>query len=343
MPTRWVDYKRLRESLDIGQVLKDYGVELKAKGDQLQGFCPLPRHQGRKRSPSFSVNTQRGIFQCFGCGAKGNVIEFVALMERLDPQDSAQFRKAALRLQERYFEVANDPDCRDEPGDEKVSDTEIHDDRPHLVNVPMDFTLTGLDPDHPYLRQRNLKPETIALFGLGYCNRGLMKGRIAIPLHDQESRLIGYAGRLTDDNKIGEGQPRYKFPGTRERDGTVCDFSKSMFLFNGHRIAAPIDNLIVVEGFFGAFWLHQCGYKNVVALMGSSCNVRQAELLRNLLQPVGCLWLMPDGDEAGRRCAAEIMLQVAPHRAVRWVQLDPEKQPDDCSSETLSNQLWSLV
>mgnify|MGYP002682816700 FL=1 len=83
----WVNFKRLRESLDFAQVLRDYDVAVTMKGDQAMGFCPLPDHKGRtdRKSKSFSVNLKKGIFQCFGCQAKGNVLDFVALMEGLDP------------------------------------------------------------------------------------------------------------------------------------------------------------------------------------------------------------------------------------------------------------------
>jgi DNA primase len=348
MTTQWVNFKQIRESVGFEEILRGYGVELKVKGDQHQGYCPLPghpSHQGKRRSPSFSVNLKRRIFQCFGCGAKGNAIDFVALMEGLDPQDPPQFRKAALLVQERFLDgesasnKAPPAASTDKPPPEPAPADEP-DDRPRIANTPLDFTLTTLDPDHPYFSQRKLKPETVEYFGLGYASRGLMKGRIAIPLHDAEGRLVGYAGRLVNDAAISEEQPRYRFPGARERDGTVYEFSKSMFLFNGHRIAAPVDRLVAVEGFFGAFWLHQYGWKNVVALMGSSCGERQAELLIDLLVPSGCLWIMTDGDPAGRRCGSEIMTLVAPSRSVRWVRLEEGQQPDNLMPDDLSRLLW---
>ena len=61
----WIDFKTLRSKLDFEQVLRHYGVEVKRKGEQHHGFCPLPNHQGKKNSPSFSANLERGIFQCF--------------------------------------------------------------------------------------------------------------------------------------------------------------------------------------------------------------------------------------------------------------------------------------
>ena len=98
----WIDFKELRAKLDFEQVLRHYGVEVKRKGDQHQGFCPLPNHNGKKKSPSFSANLKRGIFQCFGCGAKGNMLEFAALMTNVSLEDGAAFRGVALELQQRF-------------------------------------------------------------------------------------------------------------------------------------------------------------------------------------------------------------------------------------------------
>src|SRR2546427_13262108 len=97
----WIDFKALRSKLDFEQVLRHYGVEVKRKGDQHHGFCPLPNHAGKKNSPAFSANLERGSFQCFGCGAKGNVLEFAALMEKTDPKGGAAFHEVAFELQKR--------------------------------------------------------------------------------------------------------------------------------------------------------------------------------------------------------------------------------------------------
>jgi len=117
------------------------------------------------------------------------------------------------------------------------------------VNAPLDFTLKMLDAEHPYLKQRGLTSKTISDFGLGYCSRGMMQGRIVIPLHNLQGELIGYAGRLVDDSKVNDEQPKYRFPGSRERNGVRYEFQKSQFLFNSHQINGPIDDLIIVEGF----------------------------------------------------------------------------------------------
>ena len=110
---------------------------------------------------------------------------------------------------------------------------------PVVVNEPLDFELKGLDQSHPYLLDRGFSPETIAYFGLGVAARGSLKGRLAIPLHDKEGRLIGYAGRLIDDSQVSADNPRYSFPANRERDGVVREFRKSELVYNASRLKNP--------------------------------------------------------------------------------------------------------
>jgi len=334
----WVNFKKLRESLDFAEVLEDYGVELTVKGDQATGFCPLPGHKSRskRKSRSFSVNLKKGIFQCFGCQAKGNVLDFAALMEGLDPKDPGEFRRAAVMLHGRYLSGESAAEKRAEEVEADSAD-DSKNGLERVVNAPLGFELKNLESDHPYLEERGLTKETVQHFGLGYCRKGLMKGRVVIPLHDQDGVLIGYAGRWVDDDSVSEENPKYKLPGTRERNGKQYEFRKSEFLFNGHRIDGPVEDLIVVEGFFGAMWLHQAGYTEVVALMGASCSERQAEQLVELVSPNGHLWVMPDGDEGGEKCAHAVLAAVAPHRFVRWVKLEEGQQPEDCSPEMLTS------
>jgi len=402
----WVDFRHVRESVDFGEVLEAYGVTLKLRGaDQHHGFCPLPNHDGQKRSPSFSANLARRIFHCFGCEAKGNAIEFVAMMEGLNPDDPREIRQAALLIQERFLhEVGKLPPragpksrgspplqvpptteqgrsppserkrpqrrrhqdsrherpperpkspaaCKPESTPETSSPDPPKDNRPdnrerivnRIINAPLDFELKGLDPNHPYLQERGLTPETIRTFGLGFCGRGMMAGRIAIPLRNTEGYLIGYAGRVVDDTLIGEENPKYRLPGKREKDGTVFEFSKGAFLFNGNRVQAPATDLIVVEGFFSVFHLHQCGWTNAVALMGSSCSPEQAALIVRLTAEGGRVWLMPDGDDAGMRCAEDVLMRIAPHRLVRWITLDEGKDPCDYTRDELARRLQGLA
>jgi DNA primase len=346
MPHDWVNYKSLREELSFIEILYHYGVtELKERGEQWQGFCPLPTHEGKRNSPSFSANVGRGIWQCFGCGAKGNVIEFATRMERLNPENPEDFRKTALFLQKTF--VGKDGEKREkrkaapQEATRERSAQKDHEEEEvpgAVVNAPLDFELQGLEYDHPYLRERGFTEETIKTFGLGYCKRGLMKGRVAIPLHDARGTLIGYAGRIADEGAIGKDTPRYLLPGSRNRNGTRHEFHKSAFLYNGYRVGNP-SQLVVVESFTAVWWLTQAGITNVVALMGASCSEAQASLLRDLVPEDGSIWLLPDGDTAGERMAEEALVMLAPYRFMRLVEPPAGQQPTDLSPEELRKRL----
>lgn len=152
---------------------------------------------------------------------------------------------------------------------------------------------------------------------------------------------MGYAGRVVDDAVITEDNPRYRLPGERERDGKIFEFRKTLFLYNGFRFKSQVYDLIVVEGFTGVWWLHQNRLPHVVGLMGVDCSERQAELIVSLVRPDGRVWLMPDGNqkgnhnEAGKRCAQSLLMQVSPYRFTRWAKLEENIQPTDLSAEQL--------
>jgi DNA primase len=344
----WIDFRELRQKLHFADVLRHYNVQAKVKGDRAYALCPLPGHpkrsDGKKRTPSLSVNFSRNIYNCFGCQNGGNAIEFVAKMEGLDPKDADQFRQAALKAAEifgielsgrkdngkrkRTVAEKSEPAAKNEPEATATAST-----LPVIINAPLDFELKHLDPTHSYLASRGFTPETIKHFGLGYCSKGMMQDRIAIPVHNSTGQLVGYAGRLVDDRKVSDEKPKYLFPGPRERDGRRWEFHKSDLLYNLHRIQKPVHDLIIVEGFASVWWLHQQGWPNVVALMGNSISIAQANSVRNVLQADGRLWILTDGDEAGVRCAHSILGRISPYRFVRWVKLNDGQQPTGCTSE----------
>jgi DNA primase len=366
MTQPWIDFRLLKERLSFEEVLQHYQIELKRKngsnGSQLHGFCPLPGHNGQKKSPSFSVNIERKCFQCFGCHAKGNHLDLAVLMEGKNPSNRTQVREVAMMLVEAFGIECGRPGENGGGGDERKpsppprstptrpqskieSKLKAHENAGQaatraatIVNAPLDFELRGIDPEHPYLKERGFSDDTIMHFGLGFCNRGLMAGRVVIPLRDQQGQLIGYAGRFTRDDQIGEKVPKYLFPSNRERKGTILEFRKRLFLYNGHAIQSPVQDLIVVEGFASVWWLNQCGYPDTVALMGSSCSDEQASLMLKLVAPSGRLWVIPDAGEGGDLCAESVVSKIVQHRLVRWVALE-EGQPTDRNPEQLARLL----
>ena len=166
---------------------------------------------------------------------------------------------------------------------------------------------------------------------MGYCSRGLLKGRIAIPIHDEKGSLVAYAGRWATSPSAGRpeeapvNEPKYKLP---------KGFHKSLVVFNLHRATEQEmeSGLILVEGFFGVFWLHQCGFTNVVALMGSSLSRTQKRLLTTVLGPNGRLTLLFDGDESGKACQRQCLEELSGDLFVNLAKLPDEvSQPDQLS------------
>lgn len=338
MARHWIDFRELKCQLKFEQLLDHYRVQLTTKGEQATGFCPLPTHIGNGRTPSFSVNLIRGVWQCFGCGAKGNALDFAIRMEGLSPDNPSHVRSVALQWRERLVGVVASPELIPRAQERSRPASSNSPNQP-AINAPLDFELKGLRADHPYLTARGLERRTVDFFGLGYCSRGLMDGRVVVPLHNERGQLIGYAGRLVNDSAIGRTTPKYLLPGRRERRGIVHEFHKSRVLYNAHRIGQPVADLVVVEGFPSVWWLWQCGIGNVVALMGSSCSSDQGVLIASKVEPKGRVLVVPDGDDAGRRCAQSVFETAGAERSVRWIKLPESKQPTDLSEVELTQLL----
>ena len=148
-----------------------------------------------------------------------------------------------------------------------------------------------LDRRHPYLAGRGIEGATADHFGVGYFRaRGLMSGRIAIPIQDEAGRLVAYCGRTVDGV-----EPRYRFP---------AGFQKSQVLFHYHQArTTSSDQVIVVEGFFDCMRVYQAGFPSVVALMGARMSSAQKALLLTRFCGVA---LLLDGDDTGGAATAQI-------------------------------------
>lgn len=290
----WINFKELREKLNFETVLRDFGVEVKRNGTQHKGPCPLPGHEGERKAPAFAAELQRGLFRCFGCGRKGNVLEFAALMEGVDPENGAALRSVAVRLQDKYLK-------RQMPQRQEARARPAHLPKERMpkvtaVNVPLDFELKGLDPVHPGIKELGFTEETARTFGFGVADRGSVKGRIAIPLHNYEGRLVGYAGRILEDGRISSENPKYVFPERRERDGVTHEFRRAEILYNAHRVSTPGDEIIVVSEIEAAWTLHQCGWSRVVSVMGTGISSAQLEILDRLVTPTGRILVIGGSD-----------------------------------------------
>ena len=295
----WVSFAEVKRRVRLHQVLQSYGVDwLRRSGsDQYRGRCPIHQGQGQE---AFHANLARDMFHCFACGAGGNVLDFVSAME------SCSMRDAALRLQASAMGVAGS-------GSEVASRKLVT--KKREGDAPLVFAL-DLNPAHPYLSERGIEASTVRYFGVGYCGRGLMRGRIAIPIHDAQGRLVAYAGRALEDVA-----PRYRFP---------AGFRKSQVLFNYHRArATAAQTVVVVEGFFDCMRVHQTGVASVVALMGARLSPPQKDLLARRFSAVV---LLLDGDPTGRSATTQLARDLTPSCAVRTVLLPSGVQPDQMTA-----------
>lgn len=316
----WVNFNELRSKLKMEEVLRLYKVKIERDGNQHTGRCPLPCHTCDPDPACFSANLEKGIFQCFGCKAKGNVLEFAAMMEKVNPENGAALRKVAVKLQEHFFPKEHSNQKKSGPQQQELlaESGEL----PVLVNPPLDFELKGLEHGHQWLVKRGINLQTAVYFGVGACSRGMLKDCLAIPLHDASGVLVGYAGRPIDDEAMGDEASRYSLPVRRERKGTVVEFSKSAFVYNGYRLKAPCEALVVVEGFASVWWLCQNGIRDVVSTMGTSLSDAQSQLLVSHVGPTGTVLVIPTEDSEGEQFALEVFKRVAPYRRVRWVKLE---------------------
>jgi DNA primase len=176
------------------------------------------------------------------------------------------------------------------------------------------------------LWQRGLTVPTVKTFGIGFCSRGILRGRIAIPIHER-GELVAYAGRAIDD-ELATKEGKYKLP---------TGFKKSHVLHNLNRATEHAHKgLIVVEGFFDAMKVHQAGFPNVVALIGSTVSEQQEKLLR---ESTDRLTLMFDGDDAGAKCLREFYAKLRRTMFLKEVHLEDGEQPDSLTEDRIRELL----
>lgn len=329
----WVDFKEIKARVSMEDILDHYGLmeELKRKKDEMSGLCPF--HEETKGS--FRASLTKNAFNCFGCKAHGNILDFVSLKEGVD------IRKAGLLIQEWFGIVpeGQEKDAkrkkpakqREPPSEPEKRSSKGSQGKKKAVNPPLTFSLKDLDPEHPYLSERGLNQNTIDEFGLGLCSRGMFKDWIVIPVHNEKGELVAYGGRWPGEDPP-EGEDKYKMP---------PGFLKSLVVFNLHRVKdlAKEKGLIVVEGFFGLFALYQLGFKNVVALMGSFMSPEQEDLIVEAVGKEGKAMLIFDGDKAGRECTDQAVAGLGSRVFVKAIRLDDGLQPDHLSKEVVYNLL----
>ena len=347
----YVDFAFVKQHADLRAVLARYGVALPQQhAKNIKIRCLFHREE----HASLSISLERKVFHCFGCGEGGDLIALVARKEGATLREAARLIATlsgtpcappeATRTARPRSRSKAAPSAPERPQDSAAAASAAQTlptaqtDAPEPptppqtpVNMPLTLRLK-LDPSHPYLAARGLTPQTIATFGLGYAARGLLKGRIAIPIHNEAGELIAYAGRWPEHEGWPSGEEKYKLP---------KGFEKRHVLFNLHRLLAeagrvPDGELVVVEGYFGVFGLFQAGIP-AVALMGRSIAAEQIALLRRV--GVSRVRLLLDGDTPGRQSAESLVILLAKSFFVRDVVLPPGCQPDALDEAALRSLL----
>ena len=297
------DIEDLRRELDIVEVISEY-LNLERVGSNYRTNCPF--HPDR--TPSFYVSPSRQIFKCFGCGLGGDAIRFVSLYENVS------YMQAALQLARRYG-------IRVRIKEDSSEDAEVL----RVLEEVADFYHSRIrksDEALSYLKERGVDISTIKRFRIGFSPssedlvrflreiggleayertgniskigenmyRDLFLGRIVLPIRDHRGRVVGFGGRT-----IRDSGPKY----VNSPESGV--FKKREILFGLHESVNYIKDFgycVVVEGYFDVIRMHQEGFRNTVAPLGTSFGEHHARILSRFTKKV---YLLFDGDEAGRR------------------------------------------
>lgn len=356
--SRYVDFRAVKAAVTMEQVLQHYGAleRFKRSNNSLSGPCPI--HAGTNPT-QFRVSLSLNCWNCFGdCQGGGNVLDFVARMENVQPMEAANRLVEWFNLDRTQLNAGSGRETREQPprrdrwkslattsaAPESAPPAESTSSSPTIDKTPVESTVERgenrplgfrleLDPTHPYLAERGLTLETIEEFEIGYCARGVMAQRIAIPIRNVKGDLVGYAGRWPGDPP--DGRPKYRLP-----DG----FKKSLEIFRlwealQEDAALP---LVIVEGFFDVMKLWQLGIRKSVALMGSSMSEAQEALLLQHLAPQSRVVVMFDQDDAGIAGRESVRQRLSLKAYVRVVSFAKQgDQPENLTAEEA--QLLNLV
>lgn len=333
--------EEIRMRNDIVDVISGY-VKLQRKGSSYFGLCPFHN----EKSPSFSVSPSKQMYYCFGCGAGGNVFTFLMEYENYSFMEALRVLadRAGIQLpQQEYSQEAK------EQADLKATLLEVN-------KLAAKFYYYQLRRENgaqgmAYLKGRELSEETINRFGLGYsdkfCNdlyrylksknysdeilrqsglfnvderRGMYDkfwNRVIFPIMDVNNRVIGFGGRV-----MGDAKPKYlNSPETK-----IFDKSRNLYGLNIARTSRK-KNLIICEGYMDVISMHQAGFNNAVASLGTALTSQQASLLKRYTDEVLIIY---DSDEAGVKAALRAipMLKTA-GLATKVINLKPYKDPDE--------------
>lgn len=333
--------EEVRARNDIVEVVSGY-VRLQKKGSRYWGLCPFHN----EKSPSFSVNGDMQVYHCFGCGAGGNVYTFVMNYENYSFPEAVRMlaQRAGVQLPEA------------EEGEEA---RRRENKRARLLEVNKEaakFFYYQLRTPHGeigyrYLKKRELSDETMRKFGLGFAGKNgallvqYLRGkgfedeliqeaglashsekyglnsqfwnRVMYPIQDINNRVIGFGGRV-----MGDGEPKY----LNSPETPVFDKRRNLYGLNYARRARS-NNIILCEGYMDVIAMHQAGFTQAVASLGTAFTSEQASLLRRYGETV---LLAYDSDGAGVKAALRaIGILREAGLTGKVINMQPYKDPDE--------------
>ena len=336
----------VRARLPVSQVVSRR-VQLKRAGREWKGLSPF----NQEKTPSFTVNDQKGFYHCFSSGKHGDIFRFLMeteglsfpeAVERLageagvplpkpDPRYERMERERlglmdALEAAAKFFEAA----IRAREGREALGYAEDRGiSRETIVEFRIGYAPGGRDTLKSALLKQGFTEAQLLETGLvikpddGRPTYDRFRNRLVIPILDAKSRVVAFGARALDP----DAQPKYlNSPETKL-------FDKGAMVFNFARARASAfekGELIVVEGYMDVIALYQAGFKNVVATLGTAFTERQMEVLWLLAkEPIICF----DGDRAGEAAAARAVDRMLPHlregHSFRFAFLPEGQDPDD--------------
>jgi DNA primase len=316
MPNGFVPFAEVKRAVSLEAILDRYGLleDLTRKGANLTGPCPFCKSSSGRQ---FQVNLVKNAWYCFGCKAGGNILDFVA------KQEGVTIRTAALKI-DSWFElglVEKKETSRAEapaaPAGTPTAPVEAPPQAKETLpaeNTPLAFTLKTLDPNHESLRDLGVGAGTIERFGAGYCARGLLKGRLAIPIHNSGGEVLAYAGLALAEDVA----PRYLFPPR---------FHPAFEVFNLHRLIEVTEEkgpLYLASEILGVLRLSEAGAHSALGLFDGSLSPKQEEVI------MGALSLYDGFVLVGEGFADRTFARLSYYAPVSWV---PEVAPQKLGAE----------
>ena len=333
--------EEVRTRNDIVEVISGY-VRLQKKGSNYFGLCPFHN----EKSPSFSVSPGKQMYYCFGCGAGGNVITF--LMEYENQTFPEAVRTLAQRAGIALPEADDSKEAR-QADSRRAKLLEINKEAAKYFYYQLRTERGSVGME--YLRKRELSDETMNHFGLGYANKysndliqylkskgysedlirdaGLCNvdekhgmydkfwNRVMFPIQDINHRVIGFGGRV-----MGDGKPKY----LNSPETEIFDKSRNLYGLNFARTSRK-GNVILCEGYMDVIAMHQAGFTQAVASLGTAFTSGQASLLRRYANEI---LLSYDSDGAGVNAALRAIGILKEAGMIgRVINLEPHKDPDE--------------